>query len=420
MSSRDPKSGCSWCFATAMVASLVGACAPRPPRVDVPAVDRSLAAFDAPIERAMARANVPGCAVAVTYEGRLVYERGYGRIRMAADSPRTPARTRFRIASLTKPITAVAIHLLVERGRLDLDAPIVPLLGLTTGEAGVDPRWDAIHVRHLLEHSGGWDRDESLDPMFHNGALAAALGVPLPLDLDAILRFMRDKPLDFDPGTRFAYSNFGYALLGRILERVVGEPYEAWVRRELLAPMGIARMELGRELPRDRPVDESSYFVDPREPLEPNLFSSAHELVPAADGGFFLVPMAAHGGFIASAADYARFLVHVDGLPNPPDVLSDASMRELLGRPSYADASADFFYAHGFDVELLPDGGRIWFHTGSKPGTTTLALRNAKGFSYVGLCNSRSLDVDFGDELDDAIVEGLGAVERWPSGNGFR
>ncbi len=380
--------------------------------------------FDAHFDRLLTRYEVPGCAVAVTFEGRLVYEQGYGRATADPAAPRLPVRTRFRIASLTKPITAVGVHRLVELGRLDLDARVLPLLGIASAETtpGFDARWQDITVRHLLEHSAGWDREISFDPMFGNFWIAKTMGREPPLDLDALIEFMLGVPLDFAPGERYAYSNFGYALLGRVIETVTGVPYDRWIREQVLAPMGITGIELGRSRPQDRPPDETAYFPDDDDPWMPNLFSREHELVSPADGGFAIEPMAAHGGLIASAADYARFLVHVDGAPEPPDLLSADSMRALLDRPTLRTPHEDpsFFYAHGFWVEELGRGRRIWHHTGAKPGTSTFAVRDHLGFSYVALCNGRPLDGDFHDDLDATFTAALATVRRFPTHDLFR
>lgn len=375
-----------------------------------------LRSIDAPILRAMRRYGVKGGVVAVTRRGRLVALRAYGRTGMDP-RVRTDPNARFRIASLSKPITAVAIHLLVAQGRLSLDQPVLDVLAIEPPpDATLDPRWRRVTVRRLLEHSGGWDRMETrFDPTFESRTIAKSLGVALPPTLEDIVRYMLGQPLDFEPGTRYAYSNFGYSLLGLVIERTTGEPYEAWVRTHVLAPMGIRRMEIGHELVRDRPADETLYFDDPDEGLAPNLFSEAHELVPPSDGGFAMAPMAAHGGWIASAADYARFLVHVDGLPSPPDLLPSAELEAMLAPPSHRDFDPrEGWYGHGFDVIPQANGERIWSHTGAKPGTTTIAVRDPHGFSYVALMNGRPLEGDFSEDLDRAIGAGLDAVPKWP------
>jgi len=86
--------------------------------------------------------------------------------------------------------------------------------------------------------------------MFRPFDIASELGVPLPPDPAAVIRFMVRRPLDADPGTKHAYSNFGYCVLGRVIEKITGEPYEAHVRKSILAPMGISDMRLGKRFPR--------------------------------------------------------------------------------------------------------------------------------------------------------------------------
>lgn len=398
--------------------SCLGGCGGRAP---VPAVRDPFADLDRSVERVLDDYRVRGASVAITYRGRLVHRRGYGHPR-DDDSVATGTDTRFRIASLTKPITSVAIHWLHQGGALDLDARIVPLLDLRSPDPQrYDPRWDAITVRHLLTHAGGFDRDRSFDPMFANATYAKMFErAPEPDSLDAIVAVMLQRPLDFDPGTAQAYSNFGYALLGRVIERVSGMRYDEFVRERLLGPIGITRIELARELRDDRPDDEAFYFPDPEDERLPNLFSAEHELVLPSDGGFFLAPMAAHGGFIASASDYARFLVHVDGLPEPPDLLDAYELEAMLSPPQVASTDErPGFYADGWDV-IPTERGTIWSHTGAKPGTTSLAVRLPNGVGYVALANGRPFEGDFSSDLDAAILEALERVDRFPDRDLFR
>ena len=157
----------------------------------------------------------------------------------------------FRIASISKPITAVATLQLIERGKLKLDDRVFKLLPhrahLPNG-GKVDPRLNDITLAHLMRHQGGWDRGESIDPMFHSLEIAAALGKPAPASADDVIQFMKGWPLDFKPGSRYAYSNLGYCLLGRVIEQVSGKKYEAYIRGKFLKPLGITRMRVGRTL----------------------------------------------------------------------------------------------------------------------------------------------------------------------------
>jgi N-acyl-D-amino-acid deacylase len=160
----------------------------------------------------MARHEIPGAAVAITNQGRLAYAAGFGWADPQQREAVAPASL-FRIASLSKPITAVAVVQLAERGRLSLDARVLDILGAqpyVRDATPVDQRLGTVTVRQLLQHRGGWDRDASFDPMFQSVRFAEQLQVPPPAAADDIIRIMLGRALDFAPGQRYAYSNFGY------------------------------------------------------------------------------------------------------------------------------------------------------------------------------------------------------------------
>ncbi|HEV3022184.1 MAG TPA: serine hydrolase domain-containing protein, partial [Pirellulales bacterium] len=207
------------------------------------------------------RNKVPGAALAVTHRGQLVYARGFG----YADGAKEPVKpaSLFRIASISKPITAVAVLQLIEHGKLHFDDKVVERMKLSPhldGDASMDERWREITVRHCLQHTGGWDRDKSGDPIGRPLEIARALGVPPPARPVDIVRFMMGKPLDFAPGSKEVYSNLGYLVLGRIIEAVAAETYERYVEKEVLSPLGIKAAQLGRTLPANRAQGEVSYF----------------------------------------------------------------------------------------------------------------------------------------------------------------
>jgi len=208
--------------------------------------------------------DVPGAGLAVAHKDKLILVRGYGFANKERSVAVGPASL-FRVASLSKTITAVAVLQLVQGGRLELDDKVLPILG----DAGprpdriTDSRVRDITVRHLLQHSGGFDRDRSGDVAFLPRAADAAQrqGGPLPPDCPTILRDTLERTLDFAPGERFAYSNIGYCILGRVVERVTGSPYEAHVREHVLAPAGVTRMQVGRTL---QPAEGEVTYYDYR------------------------------------------------------------------------------------------------------------------------------------------------------------
>jgi CubicO group peptidase (beta-lactamase class C family) len=367
-----------------------------------------LRSFDDALEGHLKEYGIPGGALAVVRDGRLVLAKGYGLADTEAKIPVAPDSL-FRIASISKPITAVAVLKLVEGGKLDLDAKAFALLGLRR-EKG-DPRLDDVTVRHLLQHTGGWDRERSGDPMFLPFRIAEDLGVPTPPDAGAILRYMAQRPLDFDPGTHYAYSNFGYCVLGRILEKVSGEPYEDYVRKRVLAPMGITRMRLGRSLAEERADGEVRYYslTEPRS--RPVFDRLTQKDVPWPYGGFNLEAMDAHGGWLASAVDLVRFACSIDKV-------LDTRMQDLMvARPERLKSEAAY-YGCGWMVRPVgKDGKRTLWHAGSLPGTSTLLVRRYDGLVWAALFNDRSR----GDgKIDPALHRAADAVTEWPAGDLFR
>src|SRR5450631_4162250 len=153
----------------------------------------------------------------------LVYARGFGYVNSAASVPEVSPTARFRIASSTKPMTAVAILRLVEDGAIRLDEYALDILHALTPPPGTtpDPRLRSITIRHLLEHSAGFVYPDAagFDPQFDGLRLAALpFSHPFPATHTDIIRFALGRPLGFTPGTRYVYSNLGYSMLGRIIE----------------------------------------------------------------------------------------------------------------------------------------------------------------------------------------------------------
>ena len=371
-----------------------------------------LASFDRVITDLMKRWGIPGGAIAVVKDGRLVLARGYGYSDAVTKEPVAPDAL-FRIASVSKPITAVAVLKLAEQGRIDLDAKAFALLPSLTPPAGatVDARLDAITVRQLLTHLGGWDRDRSGDPMFRATQIAAALGTPPPASVESVIRYMRGQPLDFAPGDRYVYSNFGYAVLGRIIEQVSGQSYGTYVTDAVLRPVGANRTRLGRSLPADRAPGEVRYYDGGG--LASSVFPSGGQ-VAWPYGGFYLEAMDAHGGWISSAVDLARFITGVDGLPTRPDVLRAETIERMIARPPTVwDASA-FHYGAGWLVR--PQQGN-WWHNGSLPGTSSLIVRTGTGLAWAVLFNARSMvsGSTFEQEVDPAVWQAVAQVTTWPS-----
>lgn len=164
-------------------------------------------------------------AVLVAKGEETLYRGAVGLANAAWDIPNAPD-TRFRIASVTKPLTAALVLKLVEDGRVDLQAPITTYVPTYRADRG-----DRITVHHLLSHTSGLHNYTSL-PGFHDTARN-------PHPPDALVALVDHLPLDFEPGTEWRYSNTGYALLGLLIENTTGLPYGEAMRRYLLDPLGL-------------------------------------------------------------------------------------------------------------------------------------------------------------------------------------
>lgn len=335
--------------------------------------------LDTAVRDFMKEHRIPCGTLAVGHKGQLKLSRGYGYA--------TRDRTRqvqpedlFRIASVSKPITACLVRKLAHEGRLDLNAPAFELIGAKPlpGQQ-VDLRINQITVEHLLTHQGGWVRGTTFDPMFRALEIAKELDRPAPATADDVIQYMLGQPLQFDPGMHTGkaserYSNFGYCVLGRVVEKVTGQSYMDALQRELLDPLEIQDIVLGRTLPQFRNPREP-YYADAS--LAHSVFSpQKEELVPWPDGGYHLEAMDSHGGLIASAPALVKLFEH--------------------------------YWSNGYAREAS-DPSQEWFSVGSLDGTAALLLQH-HGIDIAVLLNQRIASED-NQKLANAIKESLSGIE---------
>lgn len=361
----------------------------------------------------MTRYQVTNAAIGVSFNGRLVATCGGG-AQQGSNSAIHP-NTLFRIASLTKPITAVSVLKLVDQGRLSLEAKLVDLLPEILPAGGpTDARINAITVRMLLQHSGGWDRNVAPDPMFRSALISQAEGLRGPAQTATVARYMMKQPLQFAPGTKYAYSNFGYALLGLIVQKVSGLPYERFVREEVFAPVGARGMRIGRTLPEGRTVNSSNprwTEVTYRSPGNASSVFPFQNSVPWPYGGWYLEAMEAHGGWIASVVDMLRFLEGIDGRGGTR-LLSQAAFAELTKRPELPEwATGAVWYGLGFLARTSGSDYTLW-HDGSLDGATTYMARFGSGYSYVALFNTRPTGAGAGNFLNELSTGMSTAIQQ--------
>jgi CubicO group peptidase (beta-lactamase class C family) len=389
----------------------------------------AFAEFDEAMKAFMTQANIRGGTLALIKDGRLVYARGY-----TYDEPNSlqiqPTHL-FRIASCTKPLTSMAIYQLIEKfndpNKLSLDSKVesivMPLLQSKVPNApkpSNDPKpsnprqdgnyFNAITVRHLLSHQGGWNRDVAGEPTFyHDPDVAAALGVNLPISRYQLAAWGVAQQMQFYPGSETHYSNFGYSLLGRVIEQMTGQTYIEAVKQRLLKPLGINHPRLSLPLAGDRAPGEVTYQVIPPE-NRPSMMHSDRHNVPLQYGGENNANFDSFGGWIMSAPDYARVLAAFTMKQSPmPKVSAD----DMLVWGKYSLASGVKVYDHG---GLLPG---TWSYVAARSDNTgivvlwntTTAVQNFifKGITY-GIGNHPTL----WHKLIDSIP-----ANQWPTHNLF-
>ena len=371
--------------------------------------------FDELLPEFMQEHGIPGAAIAVVKDGRLVLAKGYGLADVEVGEAVQPDSL-FRIASISKPVTAAAVLELVEDDRLDLDAKAFDILDQFEAPPGttMDPRILDITVRQLLHHSAGWDRDQSYDPMFISPRIEQELGVPKPVGCPDAIRYMMGRPLDFDPGTRYAYSNFGYCVLGRIIEEVSGDTYESFVAEQVLRPVGITRMRIGGTLAEERADGEVRYHGPHAESSVPSVMPGTAQRVPSAYGGFYLRGLDAHGGWIASPVDLVRFVTALDG-SRSVSLLDSASVDAMLARPTAPLwGGSAFHYGMGWLVRPVGDDAN-WWHNGLLPGVNSLLVRTHDGLAWAAIFNADEQEFfRLESEIDQLMWRAVDAVSAWP------
>ena len=222
---------------------------------------------------------------------------------------------------------------------------------------------------------------------------------------------MKRQRLDFSPGERYAYSNFGYCALGRVIEQASGMSYEDYVRREVLIPAGAGRMRLADPFLEGRLENEVMYYDYPGANRSKSLDRKVRKRVPGPYNGS-LSTMDAHGGWAASAIDLLRFVVAVDGRGGD-DILAEETVGLMIERPDYERDVV--WYGLGWSVRDIGGGQSNWWHTGSIPGASSLVVRAGNGFSWAVVMNSRPKKWNsILRAVDKAMWEAFGQVTRWP------
>lgn len=357
------------------------------------------------VKRFLKRNAMNGISIAISKDDKLLFAQGYG-LADIKDSISVEPRHIFRVASVSKLITAVAIMKLQEEGKLDLDDKVFAKGGVLYREELTpykDRRLNDITVRHLLMHAGGWTQRYG-DPMFNPLQITKRVGVEAPATTDTYLKFVTSRRLHFTPGASSIYSNLGYFLLGTVVSEASGMGLEAYVQN-ILSPAGICDIHLANNNFSDHFENEVNYY-EPEGSLPIPTYSGTGELLYKRNGGNDIKLLGGAGGWVASPVELVKLISVIDGDPAVEDILTEESITEMVSSSPI-----------GFDPlgwRSVNRGG-TWVRTGSMPGTQALIKKLPNGFNYAIVTNTSSwTGPSFANSLSALMNKIFRSVDEWP------
>lgn len=361
--------------------------------------------FDRIIQKFMDKWEIKGASFALMKNDCLIYSKGYGFADEEAGIPMDVMHV-FRIASVSKLITAVAIMKLQEDGKLNLSDVVFGPDGILNDSIFSnirDARTRKITVENLLRHQGGYSSRYG-DPMFCPLLIADKMNVTPPADLNTIIRFVLSRRLGFTPGESTSYSNVGYGILSKVIEKVSGQDYESYVRKNILLPAGCFDMHLGKNLYEDKLPNEVKYYEVSNAEQIPACDGSG-KLVARSNGGNNVEELYGAGGWVASPSELLRFLAAIDGDSGIPDILQVSSVEYMT---QYVPNSLPIGW-----METTSRGE--WIRTGTLAGTSALMKKQHDGYSWVFLTNTSSWKGShFPPYINSTIERAMASVDEWP------
>lgn len=318
------------------------------------------------LSQKMTQYDIPGLSIAVIRNEKLVYHKSFG----YSDKEENKVASNsdlYRIANISKLITFIATVKLIEQGEMAIDEKVFgsnSVLRFDFGAPPVGSNKEKLTIRHLLNHTSGWT-NSPYDPMYTTNNLTNS---------QIIADILYSRPLAYAPGTTFHDLNFGYSVLGRVIEKLNYMPYENYAR-SVFYEYGITNIKIGGNSLRERYPNEVKYYQQENSPYALNLKR-----------------MDAHDGWVMSVSDLAKILVRIDGNLNVPDMISTS-------------------IANDFNL------GSDWAYYGSLPGTTSILHRLDDRFSFILLANTR-FEQDPAlliSELDKLVIDQIKARPSWPS-----
>jgi serine beta-lactamase-like protein LACTB len=330
----------------------------------------------------MADTHVPGLSVGVVENGEYEWASGFG-VADAENNVPASEHTLFRLASISKSLTATAAMELQERGKLDLDAPVQKYCPAFPQKQGtITTRMVMSHLAGIRHYKGGPDDLEIGNTKHFDNPIQAGLD------------FFKNEPLLSEPGKTFHYSTQGYTLVGCVIEGASGGKYADFVRQNIFVPAGMEHTQ----------VDDRFAIIPYRTRFYQKTESGAAQNADFLDSSYKIPG----GGWISSAEDMARFEVAILN-----DKLIKRSTRDLMWTPGKPSDGTKIGYALGWGNEDF-DGVAAVGHTGGQQGTSTAAfLAPGERAGVVVLANMEGVNAhDLAGEILKVLVGKAGSAPK--------
>ena len=260
-----------------------------------------------------------------------------------------------------------------------------------------------ITVEHLLRHQGGYSI-RSGDPLFCSVSVAKQLGIAPPVGFDDMVRYAAETRLRYEPGSSNLYSNLGYVVLTKVIEKASGLPYESFIRDSILSPAGCHDMHIGRSSYEQKFPNEVRYY-EPSDAEPTEAFDGSGRLVPRSYGGCDMQVLSGAGGWVASPAELMKFITAIDPGDSRPDILKP----ETIAYMTEKDKSK---YPIGWMRTTESDD---WSRTGSLSGSSAMLKRQHDGYTWVFITNTSSWSGSrFPRKIAAMMKQAMGKIKKWP------
>ncbi len=338
----------------------------------------ALAGLDRKVKAFMGKWQLNGVSLAVMRNDSLLYAKGYGWADKENGTQMAPGHI-LRMASVSKLLTAAGIMVLQDRDSLCIKDKVFGPDGILDdpfySSLIKDCNFNEITIEHLLRHQAGFWRD----PLFSSLDVMAQLGLDCPHDEEDFCRVVLNRPLRFMPGTSQKYSNFGYLILSKVIEKVSGKPYAQFMQEDVLNPAGCFDMHIAGNYYQDKRPNEVRYYTHEGDGKYIEDYSGNGNIVERCYGGNNIPVLSGAGAWCGSPSELARFVASIDGHPGIPDIISPESVALMT---EYFDTET---FSLGWN-DTNPSKG--WSRTGTFSGTSALVRHYPDGECWILITNT--------------------------------